>query len=135
MGRCTIKELGSLEQHPHTAASCENIDLGDVHPIEEDRVRRGLPQPIEGAQQGWLPAAAGAYDAHNLAWLNIHCNSRQQGDTSVRESLQVYNADFRTTAPLERVFWGEFSFQVLGFRNVQQMFPHIIVLCPCWMKA
>lgn len=50
-GRCTIKELGSLEQHPHTAPSCENVDLGDVHPIKKDGVRRGLPQPIEGAQQ------------------------------------------------------------------------------------
>ena len=49
--------------------------VGDVCSIDADSALVGFVERADDLQQGGFSRAAGAYNAHNLAWLNIEINA------------------------------------------------------------
>ena len=55
-----------LGHEAHRGAQPGERDLAHVHPVHEDRARRGIVEPREQAHQGGLAGAGGPHDGHRL---------------------------------------------------------------------
>lgn len=104
-----------LKEHPDLAAEGEDVEVGDVVAVEEDGGGGRLPEAVEGPQERWLSAAAGANDPNDDALGDVHGDALQYGNPIVR--------DFGQISYLEFGFGGATSVSVAILLHLQQVFP------------
>src|SRR5690606_9815232 len=76
VGHAPMREQGEmLEDHGDLLASYapELVPgaVGDIHPVDHDRARTGVDQPVEHAHEGGFPGPRESHDDEDFAFADI----------------------------------------------------------------